>query len=471
MHQDKKLPRSDAALSSFALGKDRMTASIHPVERNGRPIAAYVCAGILVFLATNGVIPAANPSGNVDSAAGIAYQILFLLVMLLLIATRFHAVVQLTRQTWIALLLPLLAALSGAWSQAPAASLRRGVFLLIVTVFANYIVARWDTAALLDIVLLAGFAAGALNIASAVFVPSVGRDLLNGGAWQGICGAKNNCAAYMLFLISPLLACPRLWRPLPIWKAVSLLMTAVLIVKADSKMAFMIGALWIPLVFTARLIRRFRPQDAMLLRILTTCLSGVALLVLLAIIPSLLHLLGKDANFGARTPIWHAVLQAVHLRPWLGFGYEAFWDVANGQVAITTRYIGFHISNAQAGFLDILLQLGLVGLLCSLIFFAKAFRDLYRAKWPDGEDGQDWTLLILMLILVYELDESLLLHPYSLPWFLTLVAFTMLHLRARAPVPQAARMLSFNAPYELQMTSAFTPGHGQTACLENSGLP
>ncbi len=448
-----------------------MTASIHREKRDDRPISAYVCAGVLVFLATNGVIPASNPAGNVDSAAGIGYQVFFLLVMLLLVATRFHVVVQLTRQTWLALLLPLLAALSGAWSQAPAASLRRGVFLLIVTIFANYLVARWETAALLDIVLLAGFAAGVLNIASAVFTPSVGRDALNGGAWQGICGAKNNCAAYMLFFVSPMLACPRLWRPLPIWKAVSLLMTAVLIVKADSKMAFMIGGLWIPLIVTARLIRRFRSEDAMLLRILTTCLFGAGLLVLVAILPSLLALLGKDANFGARTPIWLAVLQAVHLRPWLGFGYEAFWDVANGQVAITTRYIGFHISNAQAGFLDILLQLGLIGLLCSLVFFAKAFRDLYRAKWRDGDDGQDWTLLILVLILVYELDESLLLHPYSLPWFLTLVAFATLHLRARAAVPQADCMLAPDPLYLSHAAGMFTRVHEPRAYLESSILP
>src|ERR1700744_3068649 len=102
--------------------------------------------------------------------------------------------------------LPLLALVSITWSQDPGNSFRKGVFLLLGTLFAFYLVKRFSAIELGQIFVLAGVCAGVLGIVVSVLLPEYGRDTFNGDAWQGIFRSKNGCAQIMLFLLSPAVA-------------------------------------------------------------------------------------------------------------------------------------------------------------------------------------------------------------------------------------------------------------------------
>ena len=70
--------------------------------------------------------------------------------------------------------------------------------------------------------------------------------------------------------------------------------------------------------------------------------------------------LGRDATLTGRTDIWTSLLPDVMRQPFLGYGFSGFWN--------PKRAIEHLIGEAHNGYLDVWLQLGLVGL-CLTTFF------------------------------------------------------------------------------------------------------
>jgi O-antigen ligase len=65
--------------------------------------------------------------------------------------------------------------------------------------------------------------------------------------------------------------------------------------------------------------------------------------------------LGRDETFTGRTWIWEAVIPEFKHMPWLGHGFQSFWTTE-------WRAMVFGMPYAHNGYLDILLELGVVGL-------------------------------------------------------------------------------------------------------------
>jgi exopolysaccharide production protein ExoQ len=62
--------------------------------------------------------------------------------------------------------------------------------------------------------------------------------------------------------------------------------------------------------------------------------AAVALVAVMVMAPALIaepveafvHWLGKDPSFSNRIPIWTFLWDYIQERPWLGYGYGAFWE-------------------------------------------------------------------------------------------------------------------------------------------------
>jgi O-antigen ligase len=76
--------------------------------------------------------------------------------------------------------------------------------------------------------------------------------------------------------------------------------------------------------------------------------------------------LGRDATLTGRTYVWSSLLPEATQNIVTGHGFGGFW--------ITKSRINFDISDAHNGYLDILLDMGIIGLLLVSIFLLSCCR-------------------------------------------------------------------------------------------------
>ena len=99
----------------------------------------------------------------------------------------------------------------------------------------------------------------------------------------------------------------------------------------------------------------------------------IALGIALVIDPaSVLGLLGKDATLTGRTDIWAASADLIDLRPLLGNGYRAMFIAGDPTTNWFWGRIGFEITHAHNSGLEIVLELGFIGLFLLIVFLGTA---------------------------------------------------------------------------------------------------
>ena len=130
------------------------------------------------------------------------------------------------------------------------------------------------------------------------------------------------------------------------------------------------------------------------------------------------NLLGRDASMSGRTKIWSLVLAKAKLRPWLGYGFEAFWLGEQGVSIDIKPALGFSPSHAHSGYLDLVLYLGIVGLMpiviCLVVKGVQAVRQALQAQCA----ADIWPLTYLTLFSVFNLVESHMFQNKKIMWVL-----------------------------------------------------
>lgn len=96
-----------------------------------------------------------------------------------------------------------------------------------------------------------------------------------------------------------------------------------------------------------------------------------------------LAVLGRDSTLTGRTQLWKHVLNAVGQRPLLGYGWGSAWlDESAVQIDISSK-AGFRVYHAHNSVLDLLLQVGIIG----LVIFAVSLFQTLRATCRDVLSG------------------------------------------------------------------------------------
>jgi O-antigen ligase len=99
----------------------------------------------------------------------------------------------------------------------------------------------------------------------------------------------------------------------------------------------------------------------------------------------------------------------------------------NGESMQTVLRTGWMEGQAQDGYLDILLQVGLLGLIPVVLLFMRGLgraANLVRRNLLDA--SKSLAIVLLPLILLENIGESSLMLPLSLPWFFALIALANL---------------------------------------------
>ena len=244
------------------------------------------------------------------------------------------------------------------------------------------------------------------------------RDLLfEGGKIQGIVGNSSllaQAALLGLIVFGIQLAARSVGRAGWVWLAVAL----VAIGLTRSATIFLAIAALLVVTLAVVLVRRARtPRERA--GTYGGIVAGVAALALGAVAGRgiILPLLGKSTELTHRTEIWQHVIHTWSLRPAFGWGWISYWVPwaypFTDKKLLYVEAGGVQVLHAHDAWLDMLFQLGVVGL---VVFAALVLSTLWRS-WQLAVDrsftgskdsgSYSWLSLLPLLVLVAQLIQSI----------------------------------------------------------------
>lgn len=347
----------------------------------------------------------------------------------------------------------LLAAASVVWSIAPGVTARRLIRIVtIVLASSAFVLMGWHALRFQNV--LRGAITVAL-LASIVFglgwpdlaihhAPGTALD----GAWHGIASHKNGlgdiaCIGLVFWFHA--------WRAGEARPAAALLgggLAAACLVLSQSSTS-LVATMGTVLLLTMLMhpppfIRR---HLGLLMVLLVLALLAYSL-VILRIMPGSGMLLGpigtltgKDMTFTGRTEIWDIVTEHIRRSPLLGSGYGAYWT---GPVAGTDSYdfilrLNFYPASAHNGYLDLLNDLGIVGLFVLFGYLAVYLAQALRLLRIDRDQASLYLALFLQQA-VTNMSESRWLNALSVDFvIMTLATLALARTLLDHSVREAAR--------------------------------
>lgn len=362
-----------------------------------------------------------------DSLARRITRLACSLLILFLLSTRLRAVLRVCRNAKLFLALPLLALLSVLWSQNPIHTVVDAANLALTTLFAIYLYVRYPGRRLVEFMMFAAAITLLLSLLMVVAFPSVGIDAYQQYAWRGIFGQRNNCAMVCTLFLAVALHCRARSFPDQIARATVLLLSVTFIIMSGSRQGWIFAVLALMLTLGARLIVKMRSLDRIFLLMAAAVPAALLIFLIATNVNQLLYLMDKDPTITQRTVIWAEVLPSILKHPFAGYGYLAFWQGLNGESMHAVLVTGWMEGQAQDGYLDVLLGLGVIGLAPLLWMFVRGFTQAVKAI--ERRRAGPVVLLatvLLPLMLAENVGESSLLMPVGVPWFYALLAFLVL---------------------------------------------
>lgn len=401
----------------------------------------YVVFALLYF--AGGLIPtdlAENEHTQwIDHASIAAQLIVFAVLPLVLFLHRKQFLRAIPYSGWIMVLCGLVVA-SAAWSAHPLFTLRRAIILLATTVFAIYLGScfEWDEQLNLFALTIALGVIGSYVIV--VLLPSFGISHdYHWGDWKGLFGHKNALGRTMIFGVLLLsIAKP---KALPKWTRLLFLSASlVLLLLSKSATAFVLAALFI-LMYPILHLLRLRTRNTLPLWAAFAPLLAMVILLVAANYSTLLEAVGRDATLTGRTTLWSAVVDDINERPVFGYGYSVFWLAHNPDSANVVTATHWNAPNSHNGYLDLCIDLGLVGLLLFLCGFGVAWRRAVKLFKERNTSASKWPLIFLLFFIFYNVTESNLLRSHTffwLPYVSTFIYLGLTQAKIKRREPQSA---------------------------------
>ncbi|WGV27782.1 O-antigen ligase family protein [Halotia branconii] len=326
--------------------------------------------GPLTVLVKGGV-----SEGEVESAGDTAIvQLTFILIYVItffLLAIRWKKTVYVLTKNQNIVLLTGIAAFSLLWSVDPTITFTRIVALIGTTLFGVYLSVSYNS--LEKHLLIVSFTFGLIVIVSLIFsvvLPKYGvMSGIHAGSWRGIYVHKNAFGKWMvLSAIICLLKCLKVDKKYFIWEA-ALGLSIFMLVLSRSSAAIIV---FLDMIIIFSLLNVLRLQYDLIVPIIAFMMLVTSITTLWAVdnANEILGVFGKDTTFTGRTDLWELLIDMALRRPWLGYGYGAFWGLNSASEEVW-RAIPWHPPNAHNGYIDILLNIGFIGLFIFAIGFIR----------------------------------------------------------------------------------------------------
>jgi O-antigen ligase len=296
-----------------------------------------------------------------------------------------------------------LAVASIAWSIDPALSGRRLVRMgTIVLVCAAFVLMSWHARRfqavvrpILTIMLLGSIVFGLIFPALAIH-QETSAELI--GAWRGLANHKNGLGALsgfaLIFWFHAWLT--REVRLLPALAGGAIAATCLVLSRSTTSLAATVFVM-VFLVMLLRAAHGLRPYVPYLVAMLVAALL-IYSLAILNLIPGqgtilgpFAALTGKDTSLTGRREIWAVLSEHISNNPFFGTGYGAYWTaepvVGADSYAFVLRMGSFYPGSAHNGYLDIVNDLGLAGLVLLIAYIIMHVRQSLQLLGIDRHQG------------------------------------------------------------------------------------
>jgi O-antigen ligase len=363
------------------------------------------------------------------------------LACLALFLGRFRTTKSINTGELLAISLVSLFLLSIAWSVNPWTTLRRAglyVFFVLGVIgmaarltdreFTGLLSAACLLSAVASLALLAFYPSSALALPDSFFEASPEVTL----ALRGIFAHKNSLGQAMAagVLASMHILRTGASRQARFWSVVSSIVFLVMVLASKSSTSILVALYSCLMTFFICLYRR-----GGLTRVLGTSLavlSGAIALALTLFPDPLFEILGKDPTLTGRTELWCEVVDSIYERPIAGWGYYAFWGVANPVSNGISDKFGWIIASAHNGLLEMLLEVGVIGTILISVIFLRSVWLAYRCLRTSARELGASSLLCSGAIVITGVTESVLMESSSALTMLFFVFWLMCERRMRA---------------------------------------
>lgn len=147
---------------------------------------------------------------------------------------------------------------------------------------------------------------------------------------------------------------------------------------------------------------------------------------------NILTALGRDPTLTGRTTLWISVIESIRQHPWIGYSYGAFWNARSEAALMTWNQIGWDAPHAHNGYLEILLDVGVVGAILFGLSFGLTFsRALQWIRHHRTRSGL-WPVTFLSFMLAYSLGESVFIRRNNIFWVMYVALALALAIWARS---------------------------------------
>lgn len=296
-----------------------------------------------------------------------------------------------------------LAVLSIAWSIDPSLSVRRLVRMFtIVLACTAFVLIGWHARRYQNVVrpiltiMLLGSVLFGLVFPTLAIHQETSTELI--GAWRGLANHKNGLGALSSFA---LIFWFHAWltrevRLLPALAGGALAVTCLVLSRSSTSLATVVFAMPF-MVVLLRSPQGLRPYLPYLIAMLVAALL-IYTLAILHLIPGLGTLMapvtlltGKDLTLTGRNEIWTVITEHIGYRPFLGSGYGAYWTAepvaGTDSYAFMWRMRTFYPGSAHNGYLEVLNDLGWVGLTCLIAYLITYVRQCLQLLGIDRQQS------------------------------------------------------------------------------------
>lgn len=366
-----------------------------------------------------------------DCASGTAWLEIIVLVLLTSLAVillhqhqRLSMFINRWKRNWMICPFLLIAILSISWSNYPAAAIYRALFIFLITLIASATGTMYPLDKVIrllsnSLVIMVGFC-----VILAIAIPGWGimLDSPYNGSWRGIFWHRNYLGTFMA-LSCLVFTHNFLNEPNSKIKKVFFLLLSILAIILTILSRSATGIIVLLLVFMAELVAsiwvRIYSKIKPVFYWVAGALGIILILVVMTNIDFLFGLLGRNASLTGRIPMWtHLMDNYVSTRPWMGFGIGSFWiheTIRNGvQTAVGW---GYPVMIGDNGWMDILLQLGWVGLAAFLLVLIKVAFVSVKHLLSSRSKTSTFPLLFFLFVILSNISLSLFLEVEAFIWF------------------------------------------------------
>jgi exopolysaccharide production protein ExoQ len=306
------------------------------------------------------------------------------------------------------LVLPAFAILSAAWSDYPQWSFRTGIQFFLTTC-----IGIWAACCIKP----RNFLSALMYALIIILIVSV---LIEG---SGVFASKNQFAfCAVISLLASLCVLSDRGQALFTRAAagVSMGIAVLVLLTAQSVGALVFCVPAAAVFFGMKALSFFRPAVRAVVLSVLALSSLVFVVVIVSLVKdfgAVLDALGKDSSLTGRDYLWERALDFISMRPVLGVGYQAFWQVGNPPAEDLWFYsseasgAGFNFHNL---YLNTAVELGFVGLAFTVLTLVAIGIRLLIVLFFRPEAHQYFAVIVFIYLMMSSALEVLLMYPFQL---------------------------------------------------------